>query len=476
MRSLALKDVLEATQGKVLSEGAQSFKGIGTDTRQSLAGQLFVALRGDNFDAHSFIDKAVAQGASGVLVHETSALIESMVESMKNKTTVILVKDTLKALQDLGHWAREHSAARVIGITGSNGKTTTKEFTAAILETFKTVHYSKGSFNNHWGVPLTLLQLDPQIEAAVVEMGMNHAGELTELVKIAAPDVVCCTMVGRAHIEHFGTIEKVAAAKEEIYEAAKPTATRVYNLDNPQTLKMYEKAQQKFPLAKLVTFSSQDPKADIFLQIEELGLQSLKIRGRIQDQEGEVTVPVFGAQNLTNLMAAAAIAMAAGLEPEQVWQGLGHCKTIWGRNQLLELKSGAQMIFDGYNANPDSMAALLDNVKILKILGRKIGVFGEMLEMGSLAESLHEELGERVGRTGFDKVYFIGAHHEAFAKGLKKAGHANASNVAKDFSEEVAREFARDLRPGDMAMVKGSRGMKLERFVLPCEPRDFSSK
>lgn len=471
MKMMELKEVVAATQGRPLNAAiAAHFQGIGTDTRHSLKGQLFVALKGESFDAHHFLDKAVAQGAAGLLIHELSPLVETF----KNKIPVILVKDTLKALQDLGNWARKNTKATVIGITGSNGKTTTKEFTAAILESFKSVHYSKGSFNNHWGVPFTLLQLDPQKEVAVVEMGMNHPGEITELVKIAEPDVVCCTMVGRAHIEHFGTIEKIAEAKEEIYEMAKSNATRVYNLDNPLTRKMYEKAQRKFSQAKLITFSSQDSKADIYLQLESMGLQSLKMSGHIKGESGQVTVPVFGIQNLTNLLAAAAVAVATGLEPAQVWQGLGHCKTIWGRNQLLELKSGAQMIFDGYNANPDSMKALLENVKSLSLKGRRIGVFGEMLEMGALASSLHEELGELVGSAGFDKVYFIGLNHEAFAVGLQKSGYKAFTNIAKDFQEATAQELASELRAGDMAVIKGSRGMKLERFVMPCEPKNFS--
>jgi UDP-N-acetylmuramoyl-tripeptide--D-alanyl-D-alanine ligase len=174
------------------------------------------------------------------------------------------------------------------------------------------------------------------------------------------------------------------------------------------------------------------------------------------------------------LMAAAALGVAAGLNPEQVWKGLANCKTIWGRNQLLELKSGAQMIFDGYNANPDSMKALLDNIKILKPAGRKIGVFGEMLEMGTLATSLHEELGELVGKTGFDKVYFVGASAEAFKRGLVQSGFKNISDIALEFKDSTAAEFSKDLKPGDMTMVKGSRGMKLERFVIPCEPKDFN--
>ncbi len=471
MRTLELKNILACTGGTSLSEVYKNFSGVGTDTRNSLQGQLFVALKGEKFDAHGFIEKAVEQGAAGILVHEKSPQIESL----KNKTTVIVVDDTLKALQNLGNWARKNAKSKVIGITGSNGKTTTKEFTAAILEAFKSVHFSKGSFNNHWGVPFTLLQLDPEKEIAVVELGMNHAGEIADLVKIAEPDIVCCTMVGRAHIEHFGTIEKIAEAKEEIYETAAATATRVYNLDNPLTFKMYQKAQQRFPFSKLVTFSSQNPSADVFLKIEAMDLQSLTVSGHVLQEEGRVKVPVFGAQNLTNLMAASAMGLAAGLTPTQVWQGLHRCKTIWGRNQLLDLKSGAQMIFDGYNANPDSMKALLDNVKVLTLKGRKIGVFAEMLEMGSLAGALHEELGDLVGQAGFDKVYFFGPSAAFFERGLKKAGFSKGVNISQEFNEEMATEFAKDLHSGDMAMVKGSRGMRLERFVLPCEPKNFTS-
>lgn len=471
MRTLELGDILKSTGGLALSELNRSFSGIGTDTRNSLKGQLFVALKGDTFDAHRFLEKAIEQGAAGILVHEKTAELERL----KSKATVILVGDTLDALQRLGHWARKNTKAKVIGITGSNGKTTTKEFSAAILEGFKSVHYSKGSFNNHWGVPFTLLQLAPEKDVAVVELGMNHSGEITKLMRIVEPDIVCCTMVGRAHIEHFGTIEKIAAAKEEIYEAASAKATRIYNLDNPLTAKMYQGAAQKFPLSRLITFSSQDLSADVSLKVESMDLQSLTISGRIMKEEGRVRISVFGAQNLTNLMAAAAIALAAGLSPQQVWQGLHHCKTIWGRNQLLDLKSGAQMIFDGYNANPDSMSALLENVKILAPKGRKIGVFAEMLEMGSLAGTLHEELGALVGQAGFDKVYFFGPSSLYFERGLKKSGFNKLANISSEFKQEMASEFAKDLQFGDMAAVKGSRGMKLERFVLPCEPKNFTA-
>jgi UDP-N-acetylmuramoyl-tripeptide--D-alanyl-D-alanine ligase len=472
MKQIELSEVQKATGAQALSQIAKQFSGVGTDTRVSLKGQLFIALKGESFDAHDYLEKAVEQGAAGLLVHEGSA----MLDQLKSRVTVLVVPDTLKALQGLARWVRRSSKAQVIGITGSNGKTTTKEFTAAIIEKFKSVHFSKGSFNNHWGVPFTLLQMPLDTQVAVVEMGMNHAGEITELVGIAEPDVVCCTMVGRAHIEHFGSLEKIAVAKQEIYEAARPTATRIYNLDGTPTSRMHEDGVKKFASARILTFSSQHLGADVYLKLVSMSLQSLQLRGTILGVAGEVTVPVFGSQNLTNLMAAAANGIAVGLTPEQVWQGLAECKTIWGRNQLLKLKSGAEMIFDGYNANPDSMKALLENVKTLNIRGRKIGVFGEMLEMGELAPALHEELGELVGGTGFDKVYFIGGSAAKFSEGLQRAGYQKTASVATEFNPAVADELARDLHAGDMVMVKGSRGMKLERFVTPCEPLNFGPK
>ncbi|UYL09966.1 UDP-N-acetylmuramoyl-tripeptide--D-alanyl-D-alanine ligase [Bdellovibrio sp. SKB1291214] len=472
MRAMDVQTVLKATGAQVISSFADRFSGIGTDTRADLKDQLFIALKGEAFDAHQFLDKAVAQGATVLMVHEDNA----QVQALKSKVTILKVQDTLKALQQLGNWARHQASAQIVAITGSNGKTTTKEFTAALISTAKSVHYNKGSFNNHWGVPFTLLQLDPKKEVAVIEMGMNHAGEITELVNIAEPDVVVCTMVGRAHMEFFGTIEKVAEAKEEIYNAAKKNAIRIYNLDNDQTHNMFVRGHDKFPQDKVLTFSSEDPRADIHMMIDSMNMKQLVLKGSIKGVSGQATVEVFGAQNLTNLMAAAALALAVGMTPEQIWNGLPACKTNWGRNQLVHLKSGAQMIFDAYNANPDSMKALLENVQLLSVSGRKVGVFGQMREMGSASAQLHEELGERVGKAGFEKVYFVGDDFDAFTKGLQKSHFSKETLIQKDFSDSAGKDLATFLRDGDIAVVKASRGTKLERFVFPCEPLDFSEK
>ncbi len=472
MKKLELNFILQATGGSALSSPHIIFQGVGTDTRKDMTGQIFLALKGDQFDAHDFILKAVEQGATGILIHH----MKPEIENLKSKVTIIQVSDTLEALQALAREIRKKLNTKVIALTGSNGKTTTKEFTAAILETQMKVHYSKGSFNNHWGLPFSLLELEPEHEVVVLEMGMNHANEITRLVEIAEPDIVVCTSVGTAHIEHFGSQMGIAKAKEEIYEFSPKLATRVYNIDDPFTRKMWDRGQMRFTEATILTFSNQDPQADLFLQFVSMTLTELTVKGHIAGIEGQVKIPVFGRQNLVNLAAAATLALAAGLEPQEIWPALEKCRTNWGRNQLLKLKSGAQMIFDGYNANPDSMKALIENAKNISVQGRKIGVFGQMLELGDFSAGFHQEIAESIGQAGFHSIYFIGADAEAFRRGLKNVNNNSKHSIWPEFRTEMADELSHEAKTGDLVVVKGSRGMKLERFVLPCQPEGFSLK
>ncbi len=466
MRNIDLETILKATGGQALAKPHTQFSGIATDTRKAMNGQIFWALKGESFDAHNFISQAIAQGAMGIVVHDQLQGLEEIGKT----TTVIKVKDTLKALQDLGHHARTLSPAKIIGITGSNGKTTSKEFAAAVLAAGGLkVHYSKGSFNNHWGVPFSLLAEPAGTQVSIIEMGMNHAGELTELCKIAEPDIIVCTMVGRAHIEYFGTIDKIAEAKNEVYEHSPKNAIRIYNLDNPYTNDMFRLGRQKFP--KLQTFSSKDSTATVFLKITEMSMKDLKVKGKINGIEGETTIPVFGTHNLTNILVAASTALAGGMTPEQIWKGLSACKTNWGRNQLVHTAKGAELLFDAYNANPDSMKALIDNIPLLKCSGKKIGVFAQMRELGEQSAKFHRELGEQVSKAGFDAVWFYGADATAFQEG---AGNQKSLFVSNTYEESLATKLASMLRQGDLAVIKGSRGEKMERFVLHCEPTDFS--
>jgi UDP-N-acetylmuramoyl-tripeptide--D-alanyl-D-alanine ligase len=467
-----LQQIKDWTNGKILSTHATEFNEIGTDTRKNLTGQIFIALKGDAFDAHDFLDLAVKAGASALLVHS----LPEKFESLKSKVSIILVNDTLKALQDFAHHYRKSLNTKIIGITGSNGKTTTKEFTAQILSTYRKTHYSQGSFNNHWGVPMTLLSIPKDTEFAVVEMGMNHAGEITQLVKIAEPDIVVCTMVGTAHIEFLGSQANIAKAKSEIYMDSKEETIRIFNQDQDLTFNMMYPVARKYPESRMLSFSGTNTEADVFFKIEELKMKEMTIVGIIAAEPGRATVPIFGEQNLTNLMAAALVAYACRLTPEQIWKALSNCKTAWGRNQFIETENKAEILFDGYNANPDSMKALLHNVPMLKCEGKKIGVFGQMKELGEHAANAHIDIGDIAGSSGFSQIYFIGENFADFKKGVEKSGFKGEVFIQSAFSEELGQKLGSSVKSGDMIVIKGSRGAGTERFIAFCKPLDWSSK
>lgn len=466
-------DVIQGAGAKMMCEGPMEYSGIGSDTRKNLQDLLFIALRGDSFDAHLFLDKAIEQKAGALLIHEVPSP-ELLKKAKEQKVGIFTVPDTLVALQKLASYMRQQLNPVVIGITGSNGKTTSKEFTAAVLSDFKPVHFSRGSFNNHWGVPFSLLDMSNEHQIAVMEMGMNHAGEITELVRIANPDIVVCSVVGTAHIEHFGTIEGIAKAKAEIYEASKPTNKKVFNLDNPHTFKMYQHWKQRVSPELVYTFSQAQESATVMLTLTEATMSSLKLQGRIGGLVGEVVVPVFGTHNITNILVAATVAKAAGMKDQDIWASLPKCKTIWGRNQVVKTSVGAEVLFDAYNANPDSMKALLDNIQLISTSGKKIAVFGQMKELGEHSEKAHFELGAQAGLMNFSHIWFYGPDCAAFEAGAKSVNFKNSLIISNDYNEELALKTASVLNPKDIVIVKGSRGMKMERFVLLCDPLDFS--
>lgn len=467
-----LKQITTWTQGKILSEHQTDFNEIGTDTRKDLKGQIFIALKGDAFDAHDYLDKAVDQGAAALIVH---TLPEKFLH-LKNKVSIIFVQDTLKALQNFAQGYRSTLSTKVIGITGSNGKTTTKEFTAQILSQYKKTHYSQGSFNNHWGVPMTLLSVPQDTEVAVVEMGMNHAGEITELVKIANPDIVVCTTVGTAHLEFFGTQANIAKAKSEIYFESRPDTIRIFNQDQDLTYDMMYPIAKKYPDSRMLSFSGKNPDADVYFKITELKMKQMSISGSIAGKSGEAIIPVFGQQNLINLMAAANIAYVCGVSPEQIWKALPKCKTSWGRNQFIETENKAEILFDGYNANPDSMKALLANISLLKCTGKKIGVFGQMKELGRHSAQAHTDIAAIVANSGFSQVYFIGDDFEAFQKGLQNFDYKGESFIQSEFDRSLGEKLGQSLKTGDVVVIKGSRGAGTERFISFCKPIDWKPK
>lgn len=471
MPQWSIEQIAQWTNGKILSTHQTTFSEVGTDTRKDMTKQVFVALKGDSFDAHDYLDKAVEKGAGLLVIHR----LDSKFENLKDKVSIILVDDTLNGLQKFSHAYRKTLTAKIIGITGSNGKTTTKEFTAAILNQYKKTHFNQGSFNNHWGVPLTLLQIPTDAAFAVVEMGMNHAGEIRELVKISDPDVVVCTMVGRAHMEYFGTQKKIAEAKAEIYMDSREDTIRVFNQDQELTYDMMYPIAKKYPASRMLSFSELNKDADVFFKIEELSAGGLKISGNIAANWASAEVPIFGKHNLTNLMAAANLAYAVGMPAEKIWKALPACKSTWGRNQFVESALGVQILFDGYNANPDSMKALLENIPLLKTQGQKIGVFGQMKELGTQAPEMHRDLAIAASMSGYDFIYFVGENFQDFEAGLKHTDFKHY-NVAADLTESMGQHFVNHIKSGDLITVKGSRGAKTERFVELCEPINWAKK
>jgi UDP-N-acetylmuramoyl-tripeptide--D-alanyl-D-alanine ligase len=306
-------------------------------------------------------------------------------------------------------------------------------------------------------------------------MGMNHSGEIANLVQIADPDFVVCTMVGVAHIENFGTLEKIAAAKEEIYQFTRESTVRVFNQDQDLTFDMMYPVAKRFPASRMLSFSGKNDEADVYFKLIESTAEGLKVSGRIAGVNGEAIVPIFGEHNIINLMAASTMAYASGMKPELIWDSLPLCKSTWGRNEFINTKERIRIIFDGYNANLDSMKALFANVKPLKALGKKVAALGQMKEVGAAAPQFHAEIAGAAVDAGFQFIYFYGENFKDFEAGLKQAGFQDYL-VDEKFSDEMKLHLKKNVGPGDLLAVKGSRGAVTENYVQVFTPVDWDTK
>jgi len=457
---LTASELVKAT-GAQYSGADLTMSGVSTDSRENLTGKLFVALKGERLDAHQFVAGAIKNGAAAVLVHADLPEFAAL----KSKAAFFFVKDTLKGLQDLAHYWRRKHKFQVIGVSGSNGKTSTKEFLYELVKDFKPTVASKGSFNNHWGVPLSILSAGDDCKLLILEMGMNHLGELELLAKIAEPDIVGITMVGRSHIGELGSQANVAKAKEELYKTA-PKAAAAFNMDNEWTRLMYDNAKKAGTHSRMITFSSHVPGPDVSLRAEKVTAAGMKIVGRIAGVEGSGSVKVFGRHNVTNLMIASSLAFLAGMTPDQIWKKLDGLEiSSWGRNQWLKMPSGTLVLFDGYNANPESMAALLKNLYELETDGKKFLVLGEMLELGAESAKAHREIGDLAGKIGADGIWFIGEHFKDVESGVKASGFNNPAYFSKQFDPEISQKIKGGLSSKDLVAVKASRGTKLETVL-----------
>ena len=416
-------------------------------------GCLFVALAGEKFDAHNYVSQAVEKGAGGLVVHCDDG-------TDRNPVPTILVGDTLTALGDLAHDWRRAFCAPVIGVTGSSGKTTTKEMIAGILERGKTVLKTQGNLNNLIGLPLTLLGLAKEHEMAVVELGTNRPGEIARLTEIAEPDVAVITNVGPAHLEGFGSLAGVWAEKSAIFGAMAAGGAAVINLDD-EYVRSFETGRVK----RSLTFGF-DSRADVSTSdVRYEGATGVSFTLRIGEAKTGVVMSVSGKHNIQNALAAAASAWAVGIPHDEIVRGLEGFRPIAGRMEILSLANGAFVIDDTYNANPASVGEALRTLQALKGRGQGIAVLGDMLELGGEAERRHRDIGALLAETGILYAYLRGKLSrvmaaEALARGMKE-GHA----VCFEEPQEIMEELLGRIGPGDWVLVKGSRRMKMEEMV-----------
>ena len=451
--SMTLGELAAAVASRRLS-GADGTRatGVSIDSRSLRPGDLFVAIRGARFDGHRFVADAVARGAAAALVSDAAALGTPPAPG-------IVVDDTLRALQALARRVRRDSGARVVAVTGSVGKTTTKELSAALLETRYRVFRNRGNLNNHIGLPLSLLELRTRPEVAVVELGMSGPGEIRRLVEIAEPDVRVWTNVGEAHAEFFPSIEAIADAKAEILTGASRDAVVVANAADDRVMRRVA----GFP-GRVVTFGV-DVEAEVSASaVEDLGLDGVRARLRTPVGAAPVRTRLLGRGNLANVLAAVGVALtfdvplAAAVERAAAVEAPPH------RGRIHRLAGGVAVIDDSYNSSPLALETALATLA-RGGAGRRVAVLGEMLELGARSGDLHRTAGRAAAAAGLGLLTVGGEPARALGRAAVEAGAAAAGVLHCETSEEAAARAAAAIRDGDVVLVKGSRGVRTDLVV-----------
>jgi UDP-N-acetylmuramoyl-tripeptide--D-alanyl-D-alanine ligase len=442
----------------------QVFAGVSIDTRTLGAGELYVAIRGDRFDGADFADAAVAAGAGGVVVSRERArtAIVGQADPPPDTTPVTMaVDDTTVALQALAHAVRIESGAKVVAITGSAGKTTTKEVTAEFLGAKYRVIRNRGNFNNHIGLPLSLIELTARPEVAVVELGMNHAGEISTLVRIAEPDVRVWINVGDAHVGFFGSVDAIADAKAEILEGATPSHVLVANADDDRIA-----ARTASFMGRVVTFGI-DRSAQVRAEaVVDRGIDGMSAQVNTPAGAFDLTTPLPGRGNLANVLAATAVAVECEVPIAVIADRASRLQPASHRGEIVRLAEGVVLIDDSYNASPTATQRALEVLRATDRAGRRIAVLGEMLELGDRSIALHEDVGRTVAAAGLDLLIAVGG--EA-AGALVRAAIANGLSPARTrhvaTSVEAAEVAASVIQPADLVLIKGSHGIRTDKVV-----------
>ncbi len=455
---LTLRELVQATGGRLVrgAEGESVGWSLCTDTRELGDGAVFVALRGEVHDGHRFVPQALASGRVGALVEER-ALADGL-ELPAGPGPVVAVADTLVAFGDAARAVLRRTAPTVCAVTGSVGKTTTRSMLASILRQRGPGLESEGNFNNRVGVPLTVLRLDPADRWAVLEMGMSEPGEIRAMAAIGEPTVRVITQVAAAHLEFFDSVEQIADAKGEMFEAAGPGDTLVWFADNPLSARFPKPAG-----ATLLPFSMRaDSEAPArLLALEDRGAAGSLATLQLPTGTVQVVVPLPGAHQVHNALAAAAAATAMGATLEEIAAGL-EAVQVPGRRMKIASVRGATVLDDAYNANPASVAAALRTLAAFPApSGRRAAALGDMLELGPTGPELHAEVGALAAELGIDLMVGTGPLMRSAVGALEAAGGTTQA-VAADDADAAGRFLAGWLRPGDVLLLKGSRGMRME--------------
>jgi UDP-N-acetylmuramoyl-tripeptide--D-alanyl-D-alanine ligase len=445
-----IDEIARATGGTIIGSAGVEVSGVTTDSRTLKEGELFIPLKGDRFDGHDYLDGASASGAGACLVEDTWA--ES--HPLPSPGTFIIVRDTLHALGDLAAFHRNRFAIPVVAVTGSNGKTTTKEMIATILDTTGPGLKTSGNLNNLIGLPQMLLRLTAGDRWAVLEMGMSEPGEIDRLAEIVRPDVGVITNAFAAHLESMGSIEAVARAKGELFLRLAPGGWAVFNADDPLIAAVPSPAGIK----RLgFGFGEGAISADT---ISNKGLSGVSFTLRLPEGAFPLTLKAFGRHNIANALAAAAAAVALGVPGEIIRSGLEEFTPYDKRFKLEELE-GVVLIDDSYNANPASMAAALTTLRDMKGSGRAIAVLGDMLELGPGSAEEHHTLG-RLAASCVDRLCLLGASAGITAEGAREGGLSTDEILVAKSHEDIFADLAGRLGHGEFLLIKGSRGMKME--------------
>ena len=453
MEATPISKLAEWAGGRLLGGDASTLvTRVCSDSRALKAGDFFVALRGENFDGSDFIEEAARLGAAGALAERAPA-------NLASNLALVQVKDSLQGLQRLSGKYRETLPTRIIGITGSNGKTSTKDLTAAVIGQRMRTAKTEGNLNNHIGVPLTLLKLSAMDEVAVVEVGMNHPGEIAPLAALAKPEAAIITNIGMAHIEFMGSRQAIAQEKGTLAEAVPPEGWVILNADDDMTPSIARRCRAQVITAGLTGGH---------VRATEIETLSAGMRFKMHARGRVVTamLPVLGEHMVSNATLACAAGLALGISLEECAAGLQSLQLSKGRLQQKAI-GGYTVLDDSYNANPDSMIAGIATLVALPGAGRRIAVLGRMGELGVETEAGHRRVGRAAGESGLACVVAVGEEARWIAEEARNTGVDKVLHVADTDAAAAARRAV--ARTGDFVLVKGSRSARMERVVEALE-------